>query len=135
MINFFITTFFILNLLVFLQAFKKVKKEFYSDVFMLVPLGIYVWGDALVLAPFWMVSSLLFLFISTEMIVKYLLFFVMARSFFELIYWLNHQSANSDFNPPLFRKLKWIKPKESAILYQLMHMCVVIFTGFFLFVL
>jgi hypothetical protein len=124
--------FFIFNLLIFLKSTKKSKKEFYSDTFLLSPLGIYVWGDALVLAPFWMVSSFLFIFIGHENILKYILIFYIARSFYEVFYWLNHQAVKSDYNPPFFRKIKWMKPNESAILYQLMHTCVVVL-GIFLF--
>lgn len=124
--------FLIINLIVFLRSINESKIKFYSDTFFLAPLGIYVWGDALVLAPFWILSSLIFIFISQVFILKYLLIFYITRSFFEVIYWLNHQAVKSKFNPPLFRKFSWIKANESAILYQLIHTCVVIF-GVFLF--
>lgn len=124
--------FLILNLFIFTKAIKKSKKEFYSDTFFLSLFGIYVWGDALILAPFWILSSMIFLFISDLNILKYILFFYSIRSFFEVIYWLNHQSVKSSYNPPFFRKFKWIKANESAILYQLFHTGIVVIGAFFL---
>lgn len=121
----------IVNVFIFLMAKKQSKKNFYSDTFLFLPLGIYVLGDALVLAPFWIFSSIFLLFFSIQNIFKFILLFYILRSFFEIIYWLNHQSVHSDYNPPLFRKIKWIKANESAILYQLIHTCVVVI-GIFL---
>lgn len=124
--------FLIINIIIFLLSIKKSKKEFYSDVFFLTPLGIYVQGDALILAPFWILSGIIFLFISITNIIKYILIFTIIRSFFEVIYWLNHQAVKESYNPPIFRKIKWIKPNESAILYQLIHTCIMVIGIFIL---
>lgn len=121
----------VINIFIFVMAGKKSKKNFYSDTFLFLPLGIYVLGDALILAPFWILSSLFLFFFSIENILKFILIFYTVRSFFEIIYWLNHQSVNSSYNPPLFRRIKWIKANESAILYQLIHTCIVVI-GIFL---
>lgn len=131
--SFSIIVFLFINLFVFLSALKKSKKEFYSDTFIFLPLGIYVLGDALILAPFWFFSSLFFFFISPLNIFRYILIFYTIRSFYEVFYWLNHQAVKSNYNPPLFRKINWIKPNESAILYQLIHTCIVVI-GIFLLV-
>ena len=46
------------GLLASLVAWKNRKKSFFSNTPYLWWLGIYVWGDALVLGPFWMLSAL-----------------------------------------------------------------------------
>lgn len=123
----------IINIIALLIAIKKIKKEFYSDIFLLAPLGIYIWGDALILAPFWIISGIIFFFIPVISILKYIIIFYTARSFYEVIYWLNHQAVKDSYNPPFFRKIKSIGSNESAILYQLIHTCIVIVGIFILF--
>ena len=54
----------------------------------------------------------------------------MARSFYEVFYWLNHQAVKSEYNPPFFRKIKWMKANDSAILYQPIHTCFVVLGAF-----
>ncbi|PJC43986.1 MAG: hypothetical protein CO039_01125 [Candidatus Pacebacteria bacterium CG_4_9_14_0_2_um_filter_34_50] len=130
---FLLAIFIVVNLTIFLRARRKSKQDFYSDTFVFFPLGIYVLGDALILAPFWLFSSIIFFFISPQNILRYIITFYTIRSFYEVFYWLNHQSVKSDYNPPLFRKIKWIKANESAILYQLIHTCIVVI-GIFLLV-
>jgi len=141
------TIFFIILLLIsissFIFALKKSKNnQFYSDTHLLAPLGIYVWGDGLVLAPFWMIVSLLALLqslfikyadsssnisaISPLQAFKFFVLFHTVRSAYEVIYWLNHQSVKDDYDPPLFRNIKCLRPQESAILYQLIHMGVIV---------
>jgi hypothetical protein len=112
---------------VFWAAVKKCQHhQFYSDTPYLFWLGIFVWGDALVLAPFWLVSALLFLIIPNEIILRFILIFFIIRATYEVIYWINHQVAQKEYVPPLFRRFKWIKAQDAAILYQLLNMCQVI---------
>lgn len=116
---------FLLSLAVFIIALKRCREKcFYSDTHWLLPMGIFVWGDALVLAPFWLVSSVIFYFLPAVWILRYILVFFFARSFFEILYWLNHQAVKSTYEPPLFRKVGWIGAQEAAILYQVGHTCV-----------
>src|SRR5690348_15002773 len=120
--------FFLIGLLSFVMGVKKSRQQqFYSDTWMLLPLGIYVWGDAIVLGPFWMASSILFSFLTPLEILRFGLFFYLVRSVYEVIYWITHQVAQKEYVPPLFRRWKWLHANESAILYQLIHMCVVLF--------
>jgi len=133
LINFLIILFFLFNLLIFICAIKKSKNDqFYTDTKSLIPIGIFVWGDALILAPFWMIISVIFLFISPLNMLRFLLIFHIVRSFFEVIYWLNHQAVKSKYQAPMFRKYKWINPDQSAILYQLINTCQVILEIFIL---
>lgn len=124
-----------LFLAVFAIALKKCRSnQFYSDAIYLGFTGIYVWGDALVLAPFWAASLVTLSFFPLIYTVRYVLLFWMLRNGFEVIYWIGHQYSKSDYNPPMFRKVKWMKPNESAILYQLMCMCNLLVSSFLLLV-
>jgi hypothetical protein len=105
----------------FLAVQKSKTDQFYSDTFWLIPLGVFVWGDGLILGPFWLISGLLFLKMSTLWILRYLLVFVAIRSSYEVVYWLNQQAANSKYQPPLFRNVSWLSAQQTAILYQLIN--------------
>jgi hypothetical protein len=110
-----------------LVAWNKCRAGcFYQDTHWLVWLGIFVWGDALILAPFWVVSSFFFIFMPPLFILRYLLVFWAIRSAYEVVYWINHQVAQKNYCPPLFRKVSWIGANEAAILYQLLQTCQVV---------
>jgi hypothetical protein len=114
-------------------AYKKSKKgQFYTDTPYLFPFGIYIWGDGLVLGPFWLVCSLLFLLLSPINAVRFVLLFLIIRASYETIYWLVHQSSNRTFTPLIFRTVKWLGPAESAILFQLINTTWVILFSFLL---
>jgi hypothetical protein len=48
--------------LFFMAVYLCKKGEFYRDAFVFAPFGIYVWGDALILAPFWAIAAIVFYF-------------------------------------------------------------------------
>ena len=113
---------FMVSMVVFLFSLKHSKsKQFYSDTFFLWPLGIYVWGDGLILGLFWAVASVIFLFLSAVNILQFMLIFWVARSFFEVIYWLLHQFSGKKYQAPLFKNISWLDSNQAAILYQLMN--------------
>ncbi len=120
----------IFHLLILKIALNKVNKSgFYSDTPYLQWLGVFVWGDALILSPFWILSSILFFFMPIQMILRYILVFFLLRSLFEVVYWLNHQAVKSEYRPPLFRRWQQIGTNEAAILYQLINMCQAVVLG------
>lgn len=136
MVNFFLLFIAALSLVVFLLAYRYSKKgSFYSDTLPLTPLGIYVWGDALILAPFWLVVSSFFLISGVEpsLFLRFYVLFLALRSTYEVIYWLLHQSAKSEYHPPLLRSVSWLKAQEIAILYQLFHTCIILLSLSWLF--
>ncbi len=102
---------------------RSKKGQFYSDTPQLFPLGIFIWGDGLVLAPFWAVASLFFFFSPPLNILRFFLLFFAVRSGFEVIYWLNQQATHSEYVAPLFRSIKWLKANDAAILMQVIQMC------------
>lgn len=116
----------------FIAVRKCTSNQFYSDTPLLMLAGIFVWGDALVLGIFWGVSFLFLPFLPLVFILRYFLLFGMIRNMYEVIYWIGHQHAKSQYNPPLFRKFSWIKPNESAILYQVICTCQVAIFAFLL---
>lgn len=110
------------NLGLFYFAIRESKrKHFYSDTPFLCWQGIFVWGDALVLAPFWFISTGLFWFLSPLNVLRYCLIFFFVRAFFETIFWIQHQFSQKTYLPPLFRRLDWVGTQEAAILYQLLN--------------
>ena len=111
----------------FLLGIHRSKRDqFYSDTHWLIPLGIFVWGDALILGPFWAFSALAFWWLPVIWIIRYLSLFYAMRSAYEVVYWINHQVAKRDYQPSMFRKISWIGANEAAILYQLLNMVQVI---------
>lgn len=122
----------LISLLIFVQAIRRCQKGcFYDDTFVFIPLGIYVWGDALILAPFWFLIGLgmlaaPFLAVTPIFFARFYLLFLIIRSAYEVVYWINHQVAQKNYIPPLFRSFKWLGANESAILYQLLHTCAIV---------
>lgn len=105
---------------------KSKHNQFYTDTHYLIPLGIFVWGDGLILGPFWAISALLFYSFPGVWILRYFLLFFFFREMFEVIFWILHQASGKDYEPPLFRRVDFLDSDQSAILYQLMTMCLMI---------
>lgn len=122
-------------LLVSIMAVYKTRhNKFYQDTTFLWPFGIYVWGDALIVAPFLATVSLIWLLLGTDgaTITKFIALSLGVRSFFEVIYWLNHQATDNVFTPLLLRNNTSLKPKDTAILFQVWHTCIVIASAAYL---
>lgn len=118
----------IIGLLTFIVSVQKSKKnQFYSDTFLLAPLGVYVWGDGIILGLFWTLVGLFGYFTNLEMLwfYRFYLVFWAIRSGYEVVYWLNHQSTKSEYQPPILRNIKWLAANETHILYQVANSCIV----------
>ncbi len=127
--------FVIVAVVVYFVSLRRSKaNQFYSDTPLLSPLGIYVWGDGLVLGPFWVLSGMLWLATQLPLlwVVRYILLFWLLRSAYEVVYWLNHQAVGSDYCPPFGRDVSWLDKNEQHIIYQLFHTVVVVFSLFLL---
>lgn len=115
------------GLTIFVVSYRKSRTDqFYSNTLLLTPLGIYVWGDGLVLGPFWLLVGLGSIWLETTQITTLLLVFYLVRSSYEVIYWLNHQAVKDPYKPPIVRYLAYLQNHEAAIIYQLFHTCIVI---------
>lgn len=92
-----------LNFLVFLKGLheSRAKKNAYGLTRILTPLGIFVWGDAVVFGIFWILASVI-----SYLLADWLLFlliisiFWVIRSLGETIYWFNQQFSKINRNPP-----------------------------------
>jgi hypothetical protein len=86
-------------------------------------MGIFVWGDGIILGAWWAVVGLIFTQLSPLQTLRWYLLFVAVRSGFEAIYWINHQVANREYRPPFLRHIQWLSPADQAVLYQLINTC------------
>lgn len=129
----------ILNLFILLKGFHKTKnkKDAFGTTPFLLPLGIFVWGDAVVLSLFWILTALITLVShSWNLFLLVLSVFWFIRSFGEVIYWLNQQFSNLSRNPPAKLLLHDIFHNDSIwFAYQLFWQCIMlaslIFTIYF----
>jgi hypothetical protein len=125
-----ITIFVIFNSLVFLKGFYEIKRRNpYGLTKYLFFIGAFVWGDLLILGPFWIIVSLISIFLNNWTL--FLLFcslFWVIRSLGETIYWLNEQFAYTKRNPPptlSFHKL--VQGDAIWFIYQLFWQAVFVF--------
>lgn len=127
----FIIIFSIFNFFIFLKAIYEIKKRNpYGLTKYLFFVGAFVWGDVLVIAPFWVIVTFISLLINSWFL--FLLFislFWVIRSLGETIYWLNEQFAFKKRNPPQtlnFHKL--INGEAIWFIYQLFWQCIFVFS-------
>jgi hypothetical protein len=67
----------------------------------LFPLGIFVWGDALIIGGFWLLTgTMMLVFGKTNWFPIVLFTFWWVRAMGEVVYWLNEQFATKHRNVP-----------------------------------
>lgn len=125
-----IITYGFLAFFIFLKGVKESirKKQSFKLTPSLFPLGIFVWGDAIVIGPFWVIISLIAYF-SNDWLLFLLTIsvFWLVRSLGETIYWLNQQFSLVNRNPP--EKLigyQLIKSNSIWFIYQIFWQCVTV---------
>jgi hypothetical protein len=128
--RFFLLGFAVFSLFAFFKALHECrnKRNAFGLTPWLLPIGAFVWGDAVVFGFFWAVISLaaglmqdwyLFLLITS-------LFWV-TRGFGEMIYWFNQQFSTLDRNPPEKMKGYEIFRNDSVwFVYQIVWQCVTV---------
>lgn len=128
-----IISFFGINgLLFFLKSFHQVKNK--KNVYGLTPylffLGAFVWGDVTVLGPFWIIASLVSLFLKNWYLFLLIVsLFWTIRSMGETIYWLNEQFAGKNRNPPHTLNFhKFFGGEAVWFIYQLFWQCILVFS-------
>lgn len=127
----FLVFFLIFNLFLgiygFWQTYKK--KNAFGEV-QTGPLGIYVWGDAVVFGIFWAGAAFASL-IMQDWILFWLIFsvFWLVRSIGETIYWLNEQHASKK-RVDIEKKLlyKYFHNDSVLFVYQITHQCITVIT-------
>lgn len=120
----------LLNLIVFIKSWREVliKQNPFGLTRWLSWLGIFVWGDAVVIAPFWIISALLSLFLR-DWILFWLIvsIFWSVRSLGEVIYWLNEQFAAKKRNPPhTLPGYLLVKSEAIWFIFQIYWQCVMV---------
>lgn len=106
----------------------KYRKNAYGLTPYLFFLGSFVWGDIIVLGPFWLAVSILSLFFNDWYLFLLIIsIFWSVRSLGESIYWLNEQFAAKNRNLPHtlnFHKL--FQSDAIWFIYQLFWQCVLV---------
>ena len=104
------------------------KKNNFGTTPWLLPLGIYVWGDSLILGTFWfLVSNFCLLTQNWYLFLLFISSFWFIRSLGETIYWLNQQFSSRNRNPP--EKLlgyKIFQDESIWFVYQTFHQCLTV---------
>jgi hypothetical protein len=118
------------NLLAFRKGFYEIKDK--NNAYGLAKhfglLGIFVWGDALIIGPFWLIICSVILFLQDWylFLVVFSIFWAV-RSLGEIIYWLNEQFAGKNRNPPQTLKFYYfIKSDAIWFIYQLFWQCILV---------
>ena len=121
----------IFSLMVFVKGvFESIKKKNpYGQTTLLFWMGIFVWGDAVILGLFWTLSALI-----TYLLKDWYLFLLIisvywtVRSLGERIYWLNHQFTLKD-NSNFYKGLigyGFFKNNAILFVYQVFLQCITV---------
>jgi hypothetical protein len=119
----------LLAVVALIQSVMRVRQnQSYSLATPFQFLGIYVWGDALLIAPYWLGTSLISLFLNDWLffLLTISLFWVV-RGFGETIYWLNQQFSPILREPPeKFWHYQFVKDDSVWFMYQVFSQIITI---------
>lgn len=104
------------------------KKNPYGKAIYLSWLGIFVWGDAVIFGPFWLLVSLTaFLLKDWQLFLLIVSVFWLVRSVGETIYWLLEQFTSTKRNRPetLFG-YRFFKNDSIFFIYQIFWQCITV---------
>lgn len=112
----------------FIKAFHEVLKKHnpFGETPILFWLGIFVWGDAIVIGMFWILVSLISLLLNSWILFLLLVsVFWVVRSLGETIYWINQQFSPIIRNPSKnLRGFRWFKNDSIWFIYQIIWQCI-----------
>lgn len=118
------------GLMAFLKGYFEVRQR--KNCFGLAGvwsfLGIFVWGDAIVLGLFWAIIGFIFLLLGDwYLFLLTVSIFWAVRSSGEVVYWLNEQFALKHRNPPESLWLyKFFRNDSVWFIYQIYWQCVLV---------
>jgi len=119
-----------INIWVFINGYRecKNKKNAFAETPFLYPLGMFVWGDAVVFGLFWLSVSVASLLLNDWLLFLLIIsIFWVVRSLGETIYWLNQQFSNVVRNPPAKLRFYSIFQNDSVwFIYQISWQCVTV---------
>ncbi len=125
-----ISLFGIISLLATIKGTREllINKNHFKEPRFLFWLGIFVWGDAIILGTFWFLVSLICLLLSNWILFLLIVsVFWVVRSLGEIIYWLNQQFSPIMRNPPanLFG-CKLFNNDSIWFAYQIFWQCIMV---------
>lgn len=91
-------------------------------------LGIFAWGDGIIIGPFWLLASLVsFLIKDWYLFLLVVSAFWLVRSFGETIYWLNQQFVKTESNYyQKIRGYRFFKNDSILFIYQIFWQCITV---------
>jgi hypothetical protein len=125
-----ILVYIISSLVAFINGIKQsiIKNNPYGETPYFVWLGIFVWGDGIIIGPFWFFASLFsYFFHDWHLFLLIISVFWIVRSLGEVSYWLNQQFVknNSNYHQKLIG-YKFFKNNAILFIYQIMWQCIAI---------
>jgi len=119
-----------ISLFAFIMGFYEVLKKHnpFGQPFILFWLGIFVWGDAVILGFFWcLVSLICFLLKDWILFLLIVSVFWVVRSLGEILYWINQQFSPIIRNPPKnLLDYHWFKNDSIWFVYQVIWQCLLV---------
>ena len=108
-----------------------IKKNHFKEPRFLFWLGIFVWGDAVILGIFWFLTFLICFFLQDWILFLLIIsIFWVVRSLGEIIYWINQQFSQINRNPPanLFG-YKLFNNESIWYAYQVFWQCILVISA------
>ncbi len=120
------------SFLIFLKGFHESsrKKNSYGITYFLLWMGIFVWGDAVIIGPFWVIASAAS-YIFQDWILFLLIFsvFWVVRSIGETIFWFGQQFSHiTRYAPKHLPGYRFIKDDSLWFMYQITVQCITVFS-------
>jgi hypothetical protein len=116
------------SLTVFVKGLHQsiIKKNPFGTTFPFFWLGVFAWGDGIIIGPFWFLVSLIsFLIKDWNLFLLIISTFWMIRSIGETIYWMNQQFVKKESN--YYQKLtgyQFFKSDAILFIYQIFWQCI-----------
>ena len=106
------------------------KKNAYGLTTYLSPLGIFVWGDAVIFGAFWFLVSVTILLLNDWILFLLIIsVFWLVRSLGETIYWFCQQFTSTKRNPPKSLPFyKYFHNDSIWFIYQIFMQCITVVT-------
>jgi hypothetical protein len=104
------------------------KKNAYGITYLLLWLGIFCWGDAVVFGLFWALAALVSFFLHDWLLFLLIIaVFWTVRSLGETIYWFNQQfSVINRYKPEQLPGFRFFKNDSIWFIYQIAMQCVTV---------
>lgn len=111
----------------FVEVYKK-DNAFGGGSVLLFLLGIFVWGDAVILGLFWILTVISCLLLKDwTLFLLVISLFWMVRSFGEIVYWISQQFSPIMRNPPEnLMGYGWFKNDSIWFVYQVFWQCLLV---------